>query len=70
MTQKGSDIINLTFDGIVHQTPNAVQFYFSDEKEIDLPENEIWLPRFLISFDENTRRLSLPKYLAQEKGLI
>lgn len=70
MAQNESRIVNVLFDDIVHETCDAVLFYFKDEQEVDLPDNELWLPRSKIKYDETTRQIFLPEDLAREKGLI
>ena len=70
MSQDKSRIVVVQFDEIMHQTRDAVLFYFKDDMDEELSENELWLPRSLIEYDETTRQVFLPEYLAEEKGLI
>lgn len=70
MTQDKSRIVAVHFDEIMHQTRDAVLFYFKDDMDDELSENELWLPRSLIEYNETTMQVFLPEYLAQEKGLI
>jgi hypothetical protein len=70
MNRDRNRIVVVQFDEIMHETRDSVLFYFKDEQDDELPENELWLPRSLIEYDETTRQVSLPQYLAEEKGLI
>jgi hypothetical protein len=70
MSQDKSRIVVVQFDEIMHQTLDAVLFYFKDDMDDELSENELWLPRSLIEYNETTRQVFLPEYLAEEKGLI
>lgn len=67
---QGSIRVIVQYDDIVHETRDALLFYFKDDLEEELTENELWLPRSLVEYDETTKRVSLPAYLAKEKGLI
>lgn len=53
---------------LLHETENAVLV------TEDFPENGVWLPRSLIEIEESGVRgvhtISLPEWLAMEKGMI
>lgn len=57
------ELVDIPFDEIVHQTTKATLFDVGDE--------EVWLPKSEIrEIDEAEKHVTIPVWLATEKGLV
>lgn len=58
-----TELVDIPFDEIIHQTPKAVLFDVGDE--------DVWLPKSEIrEIDEAEKNVVIPVWLATEKGLV
>ena len=58
--------VEIPFDNIIHQTPEAVLFDVGDE--------EVWIPKSLIQeideSDPKRKTVTIPEWVATDKGLV
>lgn len=59
----GNDLIDLAGE-IRHETERAFLFWDGTDKK------PVWLPKSLCKWDEQSREMTMPEWIAIEKGLI
>lgn len=59
-----SDIVDVDYSVIKIDDPKYKGILFK------IDGKDVWLPRSLIEVDEDDKTVAMPKWLAQEKGLI
>lgn len=62
LRQRMEENTEIDFDEIEHETDEAVMFVIADLL--------VWLPKSQIEFDRDDKTITLPVWLATEKGLI
>lgn len=62
MIEEDSDLVELDYDRVVTETTKAVLLDFNGD--------EVWLPLSKIELDTDSETVTMPFWLATEKGLI
>jgi hypothetical protein len=62
MIEEDADLAEVDYDRVVTETAKAVLFDFSGD--------EVWLPLSQIWLDTDSKTVTMPFWLAREKGLI
>lgn len=66
---KKHDIIEISGE-VHHETDNAYLFTDGSVDQTGIALNKFWLPKSQCDWDARAREMSLPEWLAEEKGLI
>ena len=62
-TVSNGEKLEVDFEGLVHQTPDAWLILTADDEQV-------WLPKSQCELDEDGKVVKVPEWLAIKKGLV